>query len=147
MARRGTPVLMEFVVDASMAAAWILPDERAAATDAVMDRLGRDACRAPSLFWHEMRNLLLGAERRSRLPAGGASAFMLRLRRLAISNLGAGSDAGTFLMAVKHSLSAYDANYLSLALANGRALATLDRRLAAAATAEGIAILGPLAGP
>ena len=27
--------------------------------------------------------------------------------------------------------SAYDANYLSLALANGRALATLDRRLAA----------------
>jgi predicted nucleic acid-binding protein len=103
--------------------------------------------RAPSLFWYEMRNLLLGAERRSRLPVGGASAFMLRLRRLAISNLGAGSDAGTFLMAVKHSLSAYDANYLSLALANGRALATLDRRLAAAATAEGIAILGPLAGP
>ena len=61
---------MEFVVDASMAATWILPDEQATATDAVMDRLDRDKCRAPSLFWHEMRNLLLGAERRSRLPPG-----------------------------------------------------------------------------
>ena len=81
------------------------------------------------LFWHEMRTFFLGAERRSRLPAGGASAFILRLLRLAISNLGAGSDAGTFLTAVKHSLSAYDANYLSLAVANGRALATLDRGL------------------
>ena len=138
---------MEFVVDASMAATWILPDEQATATDAVMDRLDRDKCRAPSLFWHEMRNLLLGAERRSRLPPGGASAFMLRLRGLAISNLGAGSDAGTLAMAAKHSLSAYDANYLSLALANGRALATEDRRLAAAAIAEGLSILGPLAGP
>ena len=39
-------------------------------------------------------------------------------------------------MAAKHSLSAYDANYLSLALENGRALATVDRRLAAAAIAE-----------
>jgi len=147
MARRGAPLLMDFVVDASMAAAWILPDERAPATDAVMDRLDRDACSVPSLFWHEMRNLLLGAERRGRLPAGGASAFMLRLRRLAIADFGAGSDAETFAMATKHSLSAYDANYLALALTQGRALATLDRRLAGAASAEGVVILGPLGRP
>jgi hypothetical protein len=30
---------VSFVVDASMAAAWILPDERGAATGAIMDRL------------------------------------------------------------------------------------------------------------
>jgi predicted nucleic acid-binding protein len=138
---------MQFVVDASMAAAWILPDERVAATDAVMDRLNLDVGLAPSLFWHEIRNLLLGAERRGRLPAAGAIAFMLRLRRLAISDLGAGSDWETFRMATKHSLSAYDANYLALATANGYALATLDRRLAEAANAEGVAVLGPLGGP
>ena len=138
---------MQFVVDASMAAAWILPDERAQATDAVMDRLNLDVGLAPSLFWHEMRNLLLGAERRGRLPAAGAIAFMLRLRRLAILDVGAGSDWETFRMATKHSLSAYDANYLALATANGCALATLDRRLAGAANAEGVAVLGPLAGP
>ena len=87
---------MQFVVDASMAAAWILPDERAQATDAVMDRLNLDVGLAPSLFWHEMRNLLLGAERRGRLPAAGAIAFMLRLRRLAISDVGAGKRLGDF---------------------------------------------------
>jgi predicted nucleic acid-binding protein len=138
---------MDFVVDASMAAAWILPDERGQATDAVMDRLNLDVGLAPSLFWHEMRNLLLGAERRGRLPAGGAVAFKLRLRRLVISDVGAGSDWETFRIATKHSLSAYDANYLALAAANGHALATLDRRLAGAASAEGVLVLGPLGTP
>ena len=112
-----------------------------------MDRLNLDVGLAPSLFWHEVRNLLLGAERRGRLPAGGAVAFMLRLRRLVISDVGAGSDWETFRIATKHSLSAYDANYLALAKANGHALATLDRRLAGAANAEGVTVLGPLGTP
>jgi predicted nucleic acid-binding protein len=46
-----------------------------------------------------------------------------------------------------HQLSAYDAAYLALAVSERAALATLDRKLAAAARRETIAVLGPLADP
>jgi len=47
--------------------------------------------------------------------------------------------------AVKHGLTGYDAAYLALALDRGLPLATLDKPLAAAARAEEVPILGPLA--
>jgi predicted nucleic acid-binding protein len=133
-----------FVVDASMAAAWMLPDERNDNTDEVLLRLIREPGRAPSLFWHEARSLFLKAERRGRFPAGGASAFMQRLWRLPIEDAGAGADATVFALAGAHGLSSYDATYLALALAEQRPIATLDKKLADAAKAEGIGVLGPL---
>ena len=135
---------MTIVVDASMAAAWMLPDERNDTTDEVLLRLIREPGRAPSLFWHEARSLFLKAERRGRFPAGGASAFMQRLWRLPIEDAGAGADATVFALAGAHGLSSYDATYLALALAEQRPIATLDKKLADAAKAEGIGVLGPL---
>ena len=58
---------MAFVVDASMAAAWFLPDERNDAADRLMANLAVDPGHVPSLFWFETRNLFLIAERRGRL--------------------------------------------------------------------------------
>jgi predicted nucleic acid-binding protein len=138
---------MTFVVDASFAAAWSLPDETSELTDSILYRLAREPAFVPSLFWHEARNLLLNAERRQRLPAGGAVAAIQRLWRLPIEDRGAGGDAATFSFAQFHSLSAYDAVYLALAAAEEIPLATLDRKLAAAARAEGIVLLGPLSEP
>jgi predicted nucleic acid-binding protein len=135
---------MSFVIDASIAAAWILPDEYSDTTDIVMRRLRRGSGYAPSLFWHEMRSLLFTAERRGRLPTGGATTFMLRLRSLPIADAGACGDAAIFGLATRHSLSTYDATYLALSATQGRALATLDRKLAHAASREGVEILGPL---
>ena len=55
---------MAFVPDASVAAAWLLPDEEAALADLAFDRFGTRGGKAvPDLFWHELRNLLLSAER------------------------------------------------------------------------------------
>ena len=55
---------MAIVVDASMAAAWILPDEHSLAAEALMPRSPATPARVPSLFWHEMRSVALMAERR-----------------------------------------------------------------------------------
>ncbi len=132
-----------FVGDASMAAAWLLPDEQSDQADALIERV--DAIHVPALFWFEVRNLLILAERRGWIDAGEALPCLLRLRGLPFEDAGAGADLGILDIAHRHKLSGYDAAYLALAIADSLPLATLDRKLAAAALAEGVRVLGPLA--
>lgn len=61
---------MEIVVDASVAAAWFLPDEQNDAADQVLAALQGSPARAPSLFWFEVRSLFVMAEKRGRLKPG-----------------------------------------------------------------------------
>lgn len=129
---------MAFVADASVAAAWVLPDEEAALADLALDRLGRDTAQVPDVFWHELRNLLLSAERRGRIDKGHADVSMERLRRLPIRCPGEADDRHVMALARDHDLTAYDASYLALAIREGCALASLDRRLTEAAAAEGV---------
>ena len=136
---------MGLVVDASLAASWMLPDEENAAFDAVLDLLATTSAGVPSLFWHEARSLFLMAERRGRFPAGAAQASLLRLRRLPLDDHGSGNDQKVLELARTHGLTAYDAAYLALAVDQGADLATLDRKLAEAARRENLAVLGPLA--
>ena len=136
---------MALVVDASFAAAWFLPDEQNEAVDRVMAELAQNPGLAPSLFWFETRHLFLVAERRGRLRAGEAALSMTQLRLFPISDAGTGADRLIFALASRHGVSGYDASYLALAGAEKLPLATLDRKLAAAAAAESVAVLGPLA--
>ena len=136
---------MAFIVDASMAASWMLADERSEPTDAVQEQLERTVGHVPSLFWHEVRNLLLKAERKGRLSLGEAEAHLLRLREFPLQDAGPQPDAPVFALARAHGLRAYDAAYLALATASGLPIATTDRRLAEAARAENIALLVPFA--
>lgn len=138
---------MDIVIDASIAAAWMLPDEQNEAADAVLERLTAAPASVPSLFWHDARSLFLSAERRGRFPPGAAQAAMLRLRRLPIEDHGSGNDRAVLELAAAHGLTAYDAAYLALAVGAGGALATLDRKLAAAARRQLVPLLGPLAEP
>ena len=55
---------MPFVLDASFAASWFLPTKPAPSTNALLDRLVDAEAAVPSLFRHEMRNLMLLAHRR-----------------------------------------------------------------------------------
>ena len=134
---------MIFILDASFAASWLLPEEHSEAADALIAQL-QGPSPAPSLFWHEARNLFLMAERRGRIAAGEAAAAMARLRRLPLEDVGGGSDAKVLALAASHGLSAYDAAYLALTVERGLPLATLDRKLAIAAHNSGMTILGPL---
>lgn len=132
---------MAFVPDASVAATWVLPDEEAALADIALDRLGVEHATVPDVFWHELRNLLLSAERRGRIGGRHADASMSRLRRLRIRCAAETDDRHVMTLAREHGLTAYDASYLALAIREGCALASLDRRLTEAAAAEGVAIL------
>jgi predicted nucleic acid-binding protein len=134
---------MTVVVDASIAAAWLLPEEDSDAAEAVIMALsGRPP--VPSLFWHEARNILVMAQRRGRIVAGEPAAAMGRLRRLPLEDAGAGADGAVLALTITHGLTAYDAAYLALAQERGLPLATLDQKLAQAARREGVTLLGPL---
>jgi predicted nucleic acid-binding protein len=132
-----------FVIDASMAAAWLLPEEFSDAAEAVIATIDAP-CPVPSLFFFEIRNILAMSERRGRIAAGGALVNMERLRRLPL-DAGIGGDSYVLLLSGNHGLSAYDAAYLALALNRSVPLATLDRKLAAATRKQRVAVLGPFA--
>ena len=110
---------MAFVPDASVAVAWVLADEEAAVADLALDRLGEKTATVAEIFWHELRNLLLSAERRGRIDARHAHASMAPARA--------------------HRLSTYDASYLALAVREGCAQPSLDRRRNETAAVEGVA--------
>jgi predicted nucleic acid-binding protein len=131
------------VVDASIAAAWFLPDEENNLADRVMEGLGADPGRAPALFWFETRALFILAERRGRLRTGEAATVMAELRRFPIVDSWDGDDGVIIPLAGRRGLTGYDAAYLALALAERLPLATLGRRLAAAAREERVRVLGP----
>lgn len=133
---------MAFVPDASVAAAWLLPDEEAELAERALDCLADEEAKVPGLFWDELRNLLLAAERRGRIGAHHADASLARLRRLPIRCPGDADDHLIMALARAHGLSAYDAGYLALAIREGCALASLDRRLNEAAAAEEVPPLG-----
>lgn len=128
----------DFVVDASVAVAWFLPDEDSDVADAVMDALFRKTACAPDLLRHEIRSVLLMGERRKRISNDLVLASLIRLRHLPIVIADSGEDALVVGLARKHQLSAYDAAYLALAITEGIPLATLDKKLRQAAVAEAV---------
>ena len=130
---------MSFVIDASIAAAWLLPDEENQTAERALSLLETDDAYVPDLFWHEMRNILIMAERRKRIGNDDVLACLMRLSRLPILTVASEDHLSIIRLASKHQLSAYDAAYLSLAIAQGAALVTADTRLRKAAQDENVA--------
>ncbi len=127
-----------FVLDASVAVRWLIGgggDEEALMS---LDRLRVTGATVPQLWHYEVSNALLVAERRAAIPERGAE---LRIRSLAALPIVTDREAApdqAMELAIAHGLSYYDALYLELAHRKSLPLATLDRRLAAAATAAGV---------
>ncbi|WP_137154183.1 type II toxin-antitoxin system VapC family toxin [Rhizobium sp. FKL33] len=137
---------MAFVVDASIAGAWLLPDEENALAEQAMARMIDEDVAAPDLLRHEIRSILLSAERRGRISDDFVHAALSRFRGLPLQFAGPSDDTEVVRLSRKHRLSAYDAAYLALAVLEQLPLATLDRRLADAARAEGVVVLEPKQG-
>lgn len=136
---------MAFVVDASIAGAWLLPDEENVLAEQAMARLADEDVVAPDLLRHEIRSILLSAERRGRISDDFVHSALARLHKLPLQHCGPGDDTEVVRLSRKYRLSAYDASFLALALLEQLPLATLDRRLADAAREEGIALLDSIA--
>lgn len=107
----------------------------------MLARIRGDEAWVPSLWWFEVRNTLLVSERRGRLTEADTTAFLAALSRLAISVDRPPSD-DVLALARRRNLTVYDAAYLELARRADMPLATLDRRLALAARAEQVVLIG-----
>ncbi|MBY5705934.1 type II toxin-antitoxin system VapC family toxin [Rhizobium leguminosarum] len=129
---------MPFVVDASVAAAWLLADEESRTAEEALSFLETEDALVPDLFWHEMRNILLTAERRKRISNKDVLACLMRLTSLPLRTVSSEDHLPILRLAGKYQLSAYDAAYLALAVAENISLATLDARLERAASAESL---------
>ena len=132
---------MAIVIDVSVAAAWCFPDEQADTAERVLEHLPRVGGVIPSLFRHELRNVLIVNERRGRIDQAGSARFLMRLRALRLLHDDAHDEDTVMALARKHMLSAYDSAYLETALRRGDSLATLDRNLARAASAENVILV------
>jgi predicted nucleic acid-binding protein len=86
-------------------------------------------------------------ERRNRIKGAAVLEFALLLRGLRVEIDYSGVDQaldGILSLARIHSLSAYDAAYLELAIRRGAELATKDKSLRRAAEKSGVSIAGRL---
>ena len=128
-----------FVVDASISAAWFLPDEATPATEAALQATATHDVWVPGLWLLEVGNLLLSAQRRKRITAEkrrelAAAAAQLRIKvdrePVAITALDE--------IAARHGLSAYHAAYLELAIRRSLPLVTQDEALVAAMAKAGV---------
>lgn len=126
------------VCDASVALAWLLDESAPAWVTALWEAVtgGRVDVQVPALFWLEIGNRLV---REVDLAGEQVLEAILRLEDLGFQTIEA--DRSLRLMAIhfarRFSLSTYDALYLALADTSDVPLATLDRRLGAAAAALG----------
>jgi len=135
---------MEWVVDSSIALAWALPDETSKEADRFLGRISvKSILWVPALWWYEMANALLMAQRRKRLGEAEKIRLIELYGRLPIqTDMALDSDIVWRLhtLAMEYNLSAYDAAYLELARRRGLGLATVDRLLRGAAQKAGIKV-------
>jgi len=131
------------VVDASVTFSWCFIDQASDATDRLLDLVARHGALVPGLWFLEVGNGLVQAERRRKITAADAD-----VRLALISSLPIMVDQNTvgrawnevLHLARAERLSVYDATYLELAARRGLALYTRDNALAEAARRHGVAV-------
>jgi predicted nucleic acid-binding protein len=130
-------------MDCSIAAALGLPDESSPLADAFLLQGKSDDIWVPSLWWHEIGNVLVSARRRERLCDNNVSGLIQLYGDLPIHTdtaYGTGLMERIHRLATTYKLSAYDAAYLELAERKQAGLATLDAKLLQAARDCGVEI-------
>jgi predicted nucleic acid-binding protein len=129
------------VIDASVTAAWLLPDERTESAERVYGRirLGEIELHAPELWLWECGNIIANSVKRARMTPADAmltwSVLDAVRSRVELANPVPAQVRAALTLALDHSLSLYDAGYLWLALSLKLPLLTHDRKLAEAAEA------------
>ena len=136
---------MSLVLDGSATVAWLVPDERTAPSQRVLEQVGEMGAIVPMLWRLEIGNTLTLAVRRKRISRDERAAALAKLSDLPIE-----TDPETFVhawtstlaLADRFNLTVYDACYLELAQRRALPLATLDKDLRKAAEALDIPLLG-----
>lgn len=136
---------MSLVLDTSATIAWVYAGETSRPVRAVFDQVMESGAWVPGLWRLEIANVLEMGVRRGRHDAAFREVTLADLALLSIQVDPHTNDrawGATIRLAERHRLTVYDAAYLELALRRGLPLATLDRELRVAATAENVTLLG-----
>ena len=135
---------MAFVLDCSVALAWVLPDEGNDYADGLLNRLVAEGAVVPPVWPLEVGNVLLVALRQRRIRQTELEPIIERLARLPIEVDVRATEhalAAVLVLAGQHGLTTYDASYLDLAQRRSLPLATLDKQLRAACGAAKVEVL------
>lgn len=133
-----------FVVDCSVAMAWLFHDEATAKTAALLKRLATETALVPGWWFVEVTNVLALAERKGRIAPAQSEAFIADLSKLGIERDDEAPDRAfpnLLPLCRTHQLTSYDAIYLDLAVRRNLPLATLDDDLRRAARKLGVRLL------
>jgi predicted nucleic acid-binding protein len=132
-----------FVLDASAALSWYFDDEVTAAADRLLERLATETAAVPSLWFLEIANAMVIAERRGRVSPARSAEFIAQLEMLPIRSEQDSPVAFTKILELARAqrLSTYDAAYLDLAMRLGVSLASKDAALCDAAERVGVTVL------
>ena len=134
--------VISFIVDASVAAVWMFEDESHPIADIVLAEFRGDGDGFVPQHWYlEVRNALLMGERRGRIAHEDIGDRLSFLNRLTVQTDEEVNLDAVFRLARLYNVTMYDAMYLELALRRNLPLATLDRRLAQAASDAGVETL------
>ncbi|WP_375469326.1 type II toxin-antitoxin system VapC family toxin [uncultured Nostoc sp.] len=135
---------MQFVLDCSVAISWCLVDENDDYANAILAMMPDSEAFVPGIWSLEIANTLVVAERRNRITQAQSEQAIALLQSLLIQ-VDPVTDAkaldATLKLVRQEALAAYDAAYLELALRLQLPLATLDTRLAEAATRCGVGLV------
>jgi predicted nucleic acid-binding protein len=138
-------VTAPFIVDTSIAIAWVHPDQSTELSDRLIDAVGQGAVlHVPSLWFLEMANVLTVLVRRKKLTETERVTALDRLGRLNLQvDHESAAIAFTRLSALagQHGLTIYDAVYLELAIRKSLPLASKDAQLQTVARKCGVKVL------
>jgi predicted nucleic acid-binding protein len=133
---------MAFVLDASVAVAWVVPSQRTHYAARVRVRAKREPYHVPVIFGAEVTNVLVTLERRRILSSRAAEAAADVLGRLdPVVDETSLSVGELRTLANLHGISAYDALYLAVALEHRIPVACGDRPLKTALSRAGVKLV------
>jgi predicted nucleic acid-binding protein len=135
---------MPFVLDCSVALAWLLPDEMSEQADSLMARLTWDTAHVPPVWPLEVANVLVSATRRRRITANERTRLLDELSALHVEVEPSVSERAfrdTLDIADTLGLTSYDASYVELARRREVPLATFDARLREASSSVKLKVL------
>jgi len=134
-----------FVVDCSIAMAWLFHDEATPKTAALLNRLATETALVPDWWFIEIATVLAMSERKGRISPMQSDAFIADLSKLGIERDAEATERAftqLLLLCRTHRLTSYDAIYLDLAIRRSLPLATIDYDLRKAAKKLGVSLLG-----
>jgi len=135
----------EFVLDCSVTMSWFFKDEVSNYADQVHEKLTAGSIAyVPSIWPLEVTNVFLIVERQKRIHQWETTKYQNLLRKFPIRVQPVPTNDQLdfiFQIAREYKMTAYDASYLELAIRKQLPIATLDKKIKAAAEHEAVTVL------